>query len=384
MRPKILVLSFSRLSRDPRVHRQLAALAGRYDITAAGLDAPLIPGLEFVDVDAAEGRAAHLRAGAALLARRFEAFYWSRPHVRAAAERLAGRRFDLVLANDVNALPVAAKIAREAGAKLFLDAHEHEPRHYDGRPLFNAVFRPLWDSVCREYLPGVDAMTTVCESIAREYSEEYGVRCGVLTNAAPLADLEPSPVDPDNVRLVHHGVVHPARRLENMIRLMDHLEERFSLDLVLQPRPSSARHQARLEAMAARRSRVRILPPVPMPEIPRMLNPYDVGLFLLWPASFSYRVSLPNKLFEFAQGRLAVAVWPSPEMAAFVRRHGCGVVGEDFQVASMARILNALGPEDVAAFKLRSAQAARVENAEANAGTLLALVADLVGPGEPR
>ena len=48
-------------------------------------------------------------------------------------------------------------------------------------------------------------------------------------------------------------------------------------------------------------------------------NQYDVGVFLL-PASFPNQVHvLPNKLFDYIQARLAVAIGPSHEMAEVVR-----------------------------------------------------------------
>ena len=57
-----------------------------------------------------------------------------------------------------------------------------------------------------------------------------------------------------------------------------------------------------------------------MHELPRMANDYDVGLYLLPPTNFNQRYALPNKFFEFIQGRLAIAIGPSPEMAKLVER----------------------------------------------------------------
>jgi hypothetical protein len=94
------------------------------------------------------------------------------------------------------------------------------------------------------------------------------------------------------------------------------------------------------------------------------------------------RLSLPNKLFEFVQARLALAVWPCPEMARMVREHDLGVVSEDFTVASMATELSRLTREDIAGFKANAHRAAKHLCAEANREPFLDLVHKLAeAPG---
>ena len=50
--------------------------------------------------------------------------------------------------------------------------------------------------------------------------------------------------------------------------------------------------------------------------VARTLNAHDVGVYVLPPVSFNHLWALPNKVFDFVQGRLALVVGPSPEMAA--------------------------------------------------------------------
>ena len=91
---------------------------------------------------------------------------------------------------------------------------------------------------------------------------------------------------------------------------------------------------------------------------------YDVGVFSIPPVSFNYRHTLPNKLFDFVQARLAVVVSPSPEMAAVVERYRLGAVTEDFTAASLAATLDTLDRDAVAAGKAASAAAAHELSAE--------------------
>jgi hypothetical protein len=81
------------------------------------------------------------------------------------------------------------------------------------------------------------------------------------------------------------------------------------------------------------------------------------------------------------QARLAVAIGPSPEMAALVREHGCGVVADDFSPAALAAALAALGPDDVARLKQRSHVAAQALCAERNREVMLELVERALAAG---
>jgi len=115
-----------------------------------------------------------------------------------------------------------------------------------------------------------------------------------------------------------------------------------------------------------------------MPEICEATNQYDIGLFLLPPVNLNYRFALPNKLFEFIQARLAVAIGPSPEMARVVRAHKVGVVSESFDPASMADSLNSLTREDLIRFKQASHRSADQLCFEAVSDRLLAVIQDLL------
>ncbi|MBI5844419.1 MAG: glycosyltransferase [Deltaproteobacteria bacterium] len=375
---RVLVLSFSHLDRDPRVHRQLSWLSGKYRVTAAGFSPPTVKGVDFIRLpNLARSRAGRVLSAVKLKARMYESFYWTHPLVMAALEDLEGLPADLVIGNDAWMLPIAARLAKTGGAAFFYDAHEFSPREYDDKFSFRFFWAGFWDYICRAYLPRAQAMTTVCRGLAKEYEKNYGVKCGIITNAPFFADLSPSkPVD-GRVRMVHHGSADKERRLHNMISLIGLLDERFSLDFFLVGMESD--YGAELRKMARNNPRISFLPPVPLEKIVSTINPYDVGLYLLYPAGFNAKMALPNKVFEFIQARLALAVWPAPEMGGLVEEHRNGVVSGDFSVESMATALNGLSAEDIATFKSRSHEAAPLVAGERNQELFLSTIRKLLG-----
>lgn len=373
-----LVVSFSDLAGDPRVNRQIRLLADRFRVTAAGFADPAVPGVAFRPLPSRHWTGlAKPAAAVQLTLGRFERAYWSSQIVQAAHATLKDERFDLVVANDILALPLAFSIRH--GARIVFDAHEYAPLEFEERWTWRLLFGRLYDHLCRDYLARADGMITVCQGIADEYRLHYGVAPEVVMNAPAYQDLQPGGTDPGIVRMVHHGAAIASRRIELMIEAMDHADARFHLDLMLVP--TDARYLERLRALAARAPRVRLLPPVPMGELPRRLKHYDVGLFLLPPTNTNYRLALPNKFFEFIQARLAVAIGPSPEMAQLVRQYDCGVVAEDFTPRRLAARLNGLDAGQIDRFKHNAHQAARYLCLEQSAAPLLAMIDRLVGHG---
>jgi hypothetical protein len=224
-------------------------------------------------------------------------------------------------------------------------------------------------------------MTTVGETIAEMYERDTGIRAPVVINAPPYHELNPSPVHAP-VRILHHGGAQPGRGLEEMIRLGHLLGDRFTLDFVLVENWPGYRDQ--LMRLARDNPRVRFPQPQPMHDLVTMANKYDIGLYSLPPVNLNRRYALPNKLFEFIQARLAVAIGPSPEMARVVRQYGCGIVADDFAPETLADALNALDDSDIAAFKQASHVAARELCAEKNAELIVGAVEQALAVTAPR
>jgi hypothetical protein len=103
-----------------------------------------------------------------------------------------------------------------------------------------------------------------------------------------------------------------------------------------------------------------------------------MGVFLLPPVNFNYENTLPNKLFDFIQARLGIAIGPTPEMAAIVKDYNIGVVSDTFTPESLSQQLNKLTTEQVQQFKTNTSLAAKDLNAEINAATIKQLLSGVL------
>lgn len=371
----VLIISFSVIHSDPRVMRQVRLLESLYKVTVVGFGPAPEADIEFIEIK--KPSADLLRKciwASKLILGAFNSYYWSLSQVIEAKRLLGGRAFNLVLANDISALPLGLKLA--GTSPVMLDAHEYSPKEFEDRVLWNVMFGRYSHNLCERYLSRIASMTTVCQGIADAYYREYGVTCEVIHNAPLNQSLQPSVVSPERIRLIHHGAAIRSRHLGVMIEMMRYLDSRFTLDFMLVE--NDPLYLAELKEVAKEDARIRFVKPVAMQEICQRLNDYDIGVFLLPPVNFNYEHALPNKFFEFVQARLAIAIGPSPEMAALTRRYECGVVADSFDPQDLAVMLQRLDTQSIADFKHASHRAAADLNYERGGQFLLSEVDRLI------
>lgn len=369
MKKNILILVFSNLKKDARVARQVDFLKSQYAVTVACYDADP-NGFMFVPLKQVKlSLFRKLITSMLLITHSFrQALQLLYPYIEAKAA-VGKKNFDLIIANDVETLMLAFDVALP-GSKVIFDAHEYAPRHFEDKLIWRLFFQPMNIHLCKKYISKTAAMMTIGKGLAHEYEKHFNVKPIVITNANHFYRVTPSKSTDSLIRLVHHGIATPSRRLELMIEMMDHLDDRFTLDLYLLSSGFSAaktiNYPLKLQALAAHNTRIRILPPMKSEEIVSTINQYDMGIFLIPPVNFNYANTLPNKFFDFIQARLAIAVGPTPEMAEIVNQYKIGVVSEDFSPKSLAKKIIQLTADDINSFKLNTEKAALELNAESS------------------
>ncbi|GAA1803946.1 glycosyltransferase [Agromyces neolithicus] len=358
-RPRILCISFSHFTADSRVLRQLKVLERVGSVTTIGYGEAPPRVAEHLEIDAALPSLPQTLGGVAkLTARAYRAVEFDAPAVARAIELLGDRRFDLVVANEARALPLAHRVA--AGAPVWGDMHEWAPQERTHVLSWRLLVAPFMTWVCREYLPRTKAVSTINESIARLYEREFGVRCDVVRNAIDEQHLEPTPMLPGRIRLVHSGGAVPGRSIETLIDATKRLDDRFTLDLFLVKARGADAYWQSLVDRAAETERVRVHPPVAPADLPRTLNGYDVGVFVLPPRTMNHRLMLPNKFFDFVQARLALVFSTAIETDALIERFDLGAVSPGFGVDELVGTLNGLAEADIARYKQNADDAASV------------------------
>jgi glycosyltransferase involved in cell wall biosynthesis len=398
-RKSVCVITFSPVARDARVLRQIQYLSPHYDLTVIGHGeahpswrrmegVTWVPTLTEATPEGSARRLAEKAAGLLLLlAGRlhpsgFFRWYWRQPIMRDTLAKAVASGCDAFHANDWNTLPVAAEAARRLGGPVVFDDHEYAPMEYDNDPTWRLLYAPMIRRVVAKYAARADAMFTVAPAIAERYRREFGLDPTVLMNAPARAAEPPAKrIDFDNVRLIHHGVAIPIRRLELMIEALALAQRRFSLHFMLTGPDTAYLKFLRRRAEELAPGRVEFHDPVPVEDVLRRVSEFDMGFYNLPPDNFVHEVALPNKFFDFIHAGLPVCIGPSPSMAEIVRSYGLGCVAASFEPRDVAAALDALTPERLAAMREGARRAAREINAEREMAKLVAAYKKLLPEG---
>ncbi|GAB3545588.1 glycosyltransferase family 4 protein [Arthrobacter tumbae] len=377
MRPKILCISFSEITADSRVLRQLDLLAEFGDVTTLSYGAQPAAAADHLEVDTKLASLPQTPLGVALLAIRWHSkAELAAPAVQRALALVKGRRFDLIVANEARALPLAHYIA--GGTPIWGDMHEWAPEERVQVLSWKLLVAPLMTSICKRYLPKTEAISVVNDSIAELYQEHFSCSTETVRNARPYVELVPEPLTDGPIRLVHSGAAVPGRNLEGMIEAVGLLGPGYTLDFYLIEARDNGRYLRQIQHLAAGNEQIRFLPSVAPHELPEVLNDYDLGIYSLPPQTRNQALMLPNKFFDFVQARLGIVFSPSPETSRLIEEHHVGVVTEDFSAGSLASAIKSLSRDQIWTYKQNTHHAAQALSSESDSEVARGIVRRLL------
>ncbi len=399
MKKNILLLTRVPLDRDPRVLRQIEFLKENHNFYLIGYDTTHQGITDCIDMTAFENPSFHLNYPALLrkicsfwivflqkinIIPFFQKIFWQgnkheykhwieqkhRKTQKTALKKWANIDFNLIIANDVDTVPMALNLKNSFQVEMIFDAHEYYAHE-------NPLHKSYQTHLCNTYIPQVKNCMTVCDGLAEEYVKNYHIpKPFVITNAPVYNELQPTETA-GKIKLIHHGIYSPER-IFPLVEMMQYADERFVLYFMIK----WARNQQNYEELAkeiTKTPNIQILPPVDTHLIPATINAFDIGMYLFQDSEENYnaKYSLPNKFFEFIQGRLMVATGPSIELAKIVKKHDLGLVTPNFDPKAMAEALNKLTPEQIMYHKQKSHEAAYELSGEKNKILLLQKVNEL-------
>lgn len=375
-KPKMLILVFSELSRDPRVLKQVKTFADDYQVTTLSYGQSEINGVEHIAIPRLPDLYKYLSYILVDL-HLYWIYYWLLPLNRHVKKLLRGTQWDIVIANDTLTVPLAVSLKPQRG--VIADLHEFFPRYHEDDQQWMKRIAPYHVWICHRYVSRAKLVTTVSQSIADEYARLFKFQPQVITNATPYADLKPSAFISGKIRLVHSGSASPGRSLETLIEAMKLAQKpELSLDMYLVVAADEERYFQDLVSQAADVSGVTVNRGVSYNELIPTLNTFDVGVHLLPPTTFNNIHALPNKLFDYVQARLGIVCGPSPEMVRYVEQYHLGEISKSFDSDSLADILSTLSAESVQRWKQNSESAAKELSAEHELKKLSSMVQKLL------
>ena len=379
----ILLICDANLNRAPRVRATYNALKNDFNFTMAGYDKPPFTDVDYIQIPRKKkikrrniswhlNYPGPIRKMCSLLIKAYLFIVEPKEDKRSIKEQhfhlFDNVSCDLIINHHLNTFELALALKNTFNVPLVSNLHEYYPREFEDQVTWQQYEAPKKIQICKTLLPEADLVFSVCPGIQKEYKKEFGIDSHVMRNDKPYMDIQPSAIQEGRIRLIHHGAALKSRFLHHLIDAVGPLGEQFTLDLMLVPTQQD--YFDLLTQKCSQFSHINMIEPVNPHEIVEFINQYDVGVYLLEPINFNSQMALPNKLFEFIQARLALAITPNQEMANIVNTYDLGVVCQDYGVENFREMLASLSKEQVANFKMKSHEHAYTLSSDATAGII--------------
>ncbi len=288
-------------------------------------------------------------------------------------------------AHDANTLLPAWLAARRTGARLVYDAHELETgRSFAGSRLAG-FYQRIWVWPERTLIRRTDAVITVSEGIADELVRLYGIRrpvvivnCPEWSSPGRSNRLREELGIPGDLKIaLYQGGVVSGRGIEPFLEAVQRLPG--VAGVVLGDGPLRSEGLRRIQSGVWKR--VYLPGRVPLADLPGYTASADVGVVLIQPVCRSYRLALPNKLFEYLHAGIPVVGSDLPEIARIIREYGVGEVVNPDDPASIAEGIARLleDPVRYACARDNTARVVAAYNWKQESARLVALYRQLEG-----
>lgn len=260
-----------------------------------------------------------------------------------AVYRVARREnVDVISVHTIALLPIGALVKAGLGTRLVYDAHELETETHGRSGLRQALARMLE----RSMIAAADLTIVVSPGIENWYRRTYGLKNIITVLNAPERSTklpsnrirEATGVGTDRTVLLYQGALVSGRGIDHLLTAAPALADR-GYDLVFMGYGSM---RARIEGVAAIQSNVHFLPAVAPAEVMAYTSSADIGLCSIEDSCLSYRLSLPNKLFEYLFSGLPVIASDLPDMARILQLHRVGTVVDRWEAEDILGALKTI------------------------------------------
>jgi glycosyltransferase involved in cell wall biosynthesis len=285
----------------------------------------------------------------------------------------------LVLFHDYSTSKLAFEISEKYGARTLFDVHEHAITQYSNRPGWLKFISPIIQDIEGEAAKKCDALVTVGEEIRKLLGEQYGVSEKTLV-VRSVAQFSTQPLRPSSypLKLLYSGAISPERGLAELVKAMVALQNRFSLTIkgpVTDPKFESGLHE--LVSELSLEKVIKFEEPCDYEKIVDHANAHDIGFFVQPNTSKHKLYSLPNKFFSYVAAGLALCVSNYPELSRISREWGFAVLVDDCSPEAISDALSELSIENVDSLKRRALMAAKELNWEKEELTLIKILEEL-------
>lgn len=250
------------------------------------------------------------------------------------------RKYDYILANDLDTLPACFFASKLKRTTLIYDSHElfSESVELQGRKIVQRFWRKLEDF----FLPRIKKSYTVSQSIVEFYDKKYQNDMGLIRNIPLKKDVlkvEEVAFPTKNKTILYQGVLNPARGLKPMIKAL-HFIDNLDLIIIGYGKVEEELKEFVLEQKMSKR--VHFLGRIERDKLFNYTQKATLGMVLEEPLGLSFKYSLPNKLFDYIHAEIPIIAGRLPEISRIINKYEVGVLVDDYQPENIAKTIHNL------------------------------------------
>lgn len=255
---------------------------------------------------------------------------------RAVRDAIIAEKPDVIHANDLNVLFPAYAAARKLKCKLVYDSHEINAENYTSRKRPKKAL--AMEAIERFLVHRVDLMVCVSHAAADYFQKKYRIpKPMVVTNCSLQKETVELPVRKnEGFEVLNHGQFYAGRGYDIMVEASQYLKEHPQIKLAM--RGFGVMEQQlrdRVEQLGA--DNVIFYPKVLVQELIPCAAHSMVGVAMTEAICLNFRLSVSNKLFEYASAGLPVIMSDIPEHRYLNEKYQFGIVMEDNSPETFAK-----------------------------------------------
>jgi len=245
---------------------------------------------------------------------------------------------DLYHVADLNMLFTGVLMKIKHSAKLVYDSHELwiESLETGSKPLKSILMR--YENFLIHF---ANSVITVNESIAEELSKRYTITKPEVIYNCPFYEESTVLAHPEEVRVIYQGRYQTGRGIEETILTAGYIKGRMFMrgidDMPGKPYLNQLQGIAHDNDL---QSKIDFIDPVPMVDLVKGLEGYDIGIVPYKPVNLNNYYATPNKIFEYLMAGMAVVGSDIPELRRIIIGENVGAVFNPDDPHDIARSIN--------------------------------------------
>ena len=234
---------------------------------------------------------------------------------------------DIIHANDLNALIPSYKASKKTKSIVIYDTHEifiENPWIASKR-----IIKFVWYMYEKNIINKVDLVVAVSNAATNYLINKYNIKKIMVVTNSIMKDqiLQPKKWNTGDFQVLNHGQFYIGRGYEIMIDAAN-ISKNEKIKYIIRGY-GELEEMLRNKIINTKCKKAKLVDPVPVNELIEYASKSWIGLAITEPISINFKLSVSNKIFEYAAAGLPVIMSNIPEHRYLNAKYNFGIILND-------------------------------------------------------